>query len=380
MDLIYLTIIAILLLILIIAGVNFKSQVRIRRRWVSDEYTEGLKLILLGQKKQALEKLRLAALKDTSNLDAYLKIGEILRENGKIENAIKIHRQLIVRKDLSNQELIQIYKNLINDFWVAKKYEQGLNYVEKLLQMNKKNTWALDNKLKFYEALGQWQKAFETKQHILKLEREKNDPLLALYKFQKGLALISEAKEKEGRIAYREALKLDETCVPAYLYLSDSYVREDRKKDALNQLMTLIEKVPEKAHLTFDRLRQLLFDMGSFSQLETIYQTLQAKNPENNEAYLALAKLYERKGNFNEALELSLQSYEKNPDSMPAMERIIRYYYKLGEKDKAVKYALSWFEKLNAGKTNFICSQCGYESSEPLWYCPNCKSWDTFVK
>ena len=56
---------------------------------------------MVGDKKRALEKLRLAAIKDTSNIDAYLKIGDILRENGKVENAIKIHRQLTVRKGLS---------------------------------------------------------------------------------------------------------------------------------------------------------------------------------------------------------------------------------------------------------------------------------------
>jgi len=371
---------AILLLVIVIVGYLFRSRTREKRKVTSDEYTESLRLILLGEKKQALEKLRLAAIKNTNNIDAYIRIGDILRENGKVENAIKVHRQLVVRKGLSNQERVQVYKCLIKDFEVAKRYEEGLKHIEKILQIDKKNDWALKKRLKFYELLGQWQKAFESQKQILKLNREKNNKLLALYKTQKGLALVKEGNEKDGRIAYREALKLDETCVPAYLYLGDSYVSENRRADALTQLTTLTQKIPERAHLAFDRLRQLLFDMGNFSQLETIYQTIQTKNPDNSEVYLALAKLYEKKGDFREALELSLQSLEKQPDSIEARARIVKYYYRLGQKDKAIEHALSWFEQLDTEKNRFICGQCGYKSSEPLWYCPNCKNWDTFVK
>lgn len=380
MEFSYILIFVILLVFIIVGGFLFRSQSRGNRKVISDDYTDGLKSILLNDKRQALEKLRLAAIKNTDNIDAYIKIGEILRDNGNVENAIKIHRQLTVRKGLSKEERVQIYKSLTDDYCSAQKYKQGLNCVNELLQIDKKSEWALNKKMKLYELMGEWQKAFETLQRTLKSKNEKNDSLLALYKVQNGLKQIKDGNENDARIAFRAALKFDENCVPAHLYLADSYIREKRQKDALSQLTTFVEKLPGQAHFAFDRLRQLLFDMGNFSRLETIYQSLQAKNPDNSQVYLALAKLYERKGNFEEALDLTLQSLEKEPDSISIRARIIRYYNKLGQANKAIEYALAWFDKHGAEKSRFICSECGYESDEPLWYCPKCKNWDTFVK
>ncbi|MBN1349406.1 tetratricopeptide repeat protein [candidate division KSB1 bacterium] len=373
-------ILVIVLLLVIIGTVSFfiRYQQRGTRRVITDDYTEGLRLLLLGEKKKALEKLRLAAIKDTNNIDAYIKIGELLRESGQTDKAIKIHNQLTVRRDLTKEERIDIYKSLIRDYGAATKYDKGLEFIELLLQLDKNNDWALNKKLLFYESAADWQKAFETKQKILKTAGEKDDALLALYKVQKGLALAREGETSDAQDAYQEALKLNPLCVPAYLYRADACIREKKQKDALNLLMKFIDNIPEKAHLAFDRLRQLLFDMGNFSQLETIYQSVQAKNPDSFQSYLALAKLYEGKGDFNEALDLALRALEKKPDSVSSRAKVIKYYNKLGRQEKAIQYALSWIDSLDIGHNHYVCVRCGFQSSEPLWYCPNCRNWNSF--
>ena len=33
---------------------------------------------------------------------------------------------------------------------------------------------------------------------------------------------------------------------------------------------------------------------------------------------------------------------------------------------------------MKAGKINFICRECGYESIKWLGKCPDCESWDSF--
>ena len=60
--------------------------------------------------------------------------------------------------------------------------------------------------------------------------------ILALYKVESGLKCIKNGRERDGRIKFREAIKLDKKCASAYLYLSDSYIRENRYDDALTEL------------------------------------------------------------------------------------------------------------------------------------------------
>ena len=43
---------------------------------------------------------------------AYLKLGQVIREGGSPENALKIHMSLNFRKNLTYYERIELYKNL----------------------------------------------------------------------------------------------------------------------------------------------------------------------------------------------------------------------------------------------------------------------------
>ena len=67
---------------------------------------------------------------DTSHIDAYLQIGNILREEGNVEGAIKIHRSLTMRPNLSKDIQRQIHKSLAIDYFklgnIPKSKEEAL--------------------------------------------------------------------------------------------------------------------------------------------------------------------------------------------------------------------------------------------------------------
>ena len=49
--------------------------------------------------------------KDTSNINAYLRLGQVIREGGNAKQALKIHRGLNLRKGLTHYEQMELYKN-----------------------------------------------------------------------------------------------------------------------------------------------------------------------------------------------------------------------------------------------------------------------------
>ncbi len=61
-------------------------------------YTEALEALLQGDSDSAFEKLRELIREDTENVRAYLKLGDIFRQRGQAEQAIKIHRSLTFRR------------------------------------------------------------------------------------------------------------------------------------------------------------------------------------------------------------------------------------------------------------------------------------------
>ncbi|MDW7680241.1 MAG: tetratricopeptide repeat protein, partial [bacterium] len=348
------------------------------KRDASFEYTTALNYLIAGEKTEALKKLRESVRYDTNNIDAYLKIGDILREQGMFDRAIKIHRGLIIRRNLSAGQKIDILESLVKDYQSAGKFERAIKAADHLVAMTKGEIWVLDIRLKLYEAAGQWDKAIDALKNLQREKGEKDKSLLALYLVEAGLQLTREGRERDGRLKFREAIKQDSSCPPAYLYLSDSYIRENRYNDALSELKKFITQAPQNAYLAFNRIKDILFHEGVFGQVENIFRNLLEMHPDNEPIRLALADVYERKGELNRAIDLCYAGLEKDNNSLSVKRYLVRFLPRAGKSNEALKYASELIDTLFEKQVDqFICKACGFESKIPLWRCPKCHQWDT---
>ena len=343
------------------------------------EYTEALNYLIDGNYEKALTHLRRSVQRDTENVDAYIKIGDLFREMGDVDRASKVHLDLTVRDNLRSAQQLQIYRSLVLDYFETKKYDKALQFVEKLLDYNKNDDWTLSWKLKICEERGDWNEAFTVRKRLHKKDGKREKSILAIYRVELAKQLFQQSKIKEGRMRLKEALKLDVNCVPAYLELCESYIREDKTKDAVSELRTLISNVPQYAYLAFDRLKSVLMDKGVLQELEDVYEKILQKNPELEEGYVGLASLQERKGELYRAIELLRQAVQKKPDSLKARIMLARLYQKLEKNDDAAKYAIEAIDRLENIKITYRCGECGYRQNEPFWHCPQCSAWHSAV-
>ena len=121
------------------------------------------------------------------------------------------------------------------------------------------------------------------------------------------------------------------------------------------------------------------FEKGDFGEIETIYKELLQKNPEISPIRFALADILERKGELTAAIDLCKKALDHNPDSEVAKKYLIKFYGKTGQKEEALELALALFESSFDQKTQFTCNVCHNQSDDPLWRCPKCKEWNTYV-
>ena len=91
---------------------------------IKDLYSEGLDLMVDGYKQGAYENFKKIISQDTSNVKAYIKLGQVIREGGNPQNALKIHTQLIFRKNLRYYEKKEHYKNITQDYLALKEIDQ----------------------------------------------------------------------------------------------------------------------------------------------------------------------------------------------------------------------------------------------------------------
>jgi len=151
-----------LLLVALTLGIFYIYYDKKRGRSKEDKsYLEGLKYMAEGENRRAVEKFKEAVRNDSSNIDAYIKIGIILRSEGLINNAVRIHKDLTLRGDLSEDELLEVKKNIALDYWEGGRLENAEVYFNELKSNKLLLTWVRPYLLKIYESRKEWAKAID---------------------------------------------------------------------------------------------------------------------------------------------------------------------------------------------------------------------------
>lgn len=342
-------------------------------------YVDALHDLLEGKIDDAIEKLKHTIRDDTDNVMAYIKLGDILREKGYPVRASKVHRNLLIRTTLSEEDIQTTLYHLVLDYRKASMLDKAIETAEQLLERNKKHIEGKRLLLELYEEKADWDKAFFLRQSLNKWTKKGDQHILALYKVYTGLDLVKKGAEREARIRFREAIKLDRACIPAYLYFGDSYMREGRYEEALKIWKTFALKYPQHAHWVLDRLDDVLYALGKYSEMEPICEEIVKAKPTDPSAYFKLIDIYEKKGRHEEALELARQTSEAHPHSPRCRHLYIRLLKESGNVEKALETAMVMLEKETEEEKWYTCKHCGNKTKEILWRCPQCKEWYAYL-
>ena len=376
------TVTVLIILLATLAAVRFVYiyvKRRKSKRLGRTPYLDALHLLIEGNKEEALEQLKRTVREDTDNIMAYVILGDIFRDNGFPIRAAKIHRNLLVRGDLTEAQIEIVLYHLVLDYRTTNMLDKAIEMAERLIHRNKKNLEYKKLLLSFYEEKGDWDKAFFYRQSANKWFKMQDQDILALYKVQSGLDFTKKGAEREGRIRFREAIKFDKKCIPAYLYWGDSYRREGRNEDASKVWHDFTVKNPEFAFLAFNRLKDVLYDLGRYSEIEGIYQEIIQKKPKDPTVYLNLAELYKKQDKMDQAIELCRTVLDTHPESPRARHLLVQFLHQKGDDALALEEALQILNREMVKQLSFRCSHCGTESQEPLWHCPQCHRWKTFL-
>ncbi len=341
------------------------------------EYFSGLSFLLSGFKEKALEKFRATVNHDTEFIDAYVKIGDILRDMDAAEKSVKIHRDLLVRANLSQEQQISIHQSLLLDYKVLRQWTPALEICDKIIQLDKTNHWALDYQTQVYEEMGDWQNAVDSLKNLEHLSKEEKKKRTAYYRLQQGLAFIAENKEHDGRIRFRDSIREMPDFLPSYLELADSYMRDNRPKAALTILKKIIKVEQQFPELVFSRLKQALFELGMYSEMEALYAEVLKDRPQLVEAQLGQAEIYEKKGLVKEAVEACKRVLANDPGRIRAKLMLLRLYLRQRDFTRASDLLAALDDQIMSRQVSFVCSSCGQKSDNYFYRCSFCQTWNS---
>jgi lipopolysaccharide biosynthesis regulator YciM len=330
----------------IVYVLNYKP--RKYRSNIKELYSEGLDMIINGNRRGAYQNFKSIIEKDTSNINAYLRLGQVVREGGNPEQALKIHRGLNLRKGLTHYEQVELYKNLSLDHYKRGNLENAVEQSRNILKIDKSSEWALTHLVKYFREMNDWSQAGEYLESLQKVTQKPDSRKLALFKIQEGRVFAKNSDFIHARSIYEEALNIDSAAAAAYYFIGKSYSQEsegsyqkavkadegfigdehspqyqtnlDEAKQLLGKAIPMwiryCESRPQQAWMVIHLLKDALFALDRYPEMEKILKTILQNDSNNIEVIASLADIYAQRGENSEALEFIDSALEKDNTSL----------------------------------------------------------------
>ena len=322
---------------------------------IRDLYSEGLEMLITGHRRGAYQNFRTIIQKDTNNIKAYLHLGQVIREGGNPEQALKVHKGITFRKNLTQYEKLELHKNLSLDFKAVNNIESAIVEVHNMLTLDKSNEWAVSQLIKLYREKDNWAKAGEYLELYQKITEKIDTHKVALFKVEEGRINLRNKQYIEARNTFQDALNINEKIASAYYFIGNTYSAESedayqsamdieelsvqseeseqKYEEHIAEAKNLLSKAipmwvkyaemnPSYAWMVIHLLKDALFALDRYPEVESILRQITRKDPDNIEVLASLADFYAHRGDLQEALELIETALEK--DSTSLLVRLIK--------------------------------------------------------
>jgi lipopolysaccharide biosynthesis regulator YciM len=344
------------------------------RRGPDTPYQQGLDALLRGDTDEALLAFAETVEIDTDNVDAYIHIGNLLRERGEAARALQVHRELTVRAGQTPSQQWAVREALVLDLIALGRTEQAVEEAEELRELDRKNGRALGILLRAHEAAGDWERAFEARSELARLNGERANGALARYRSAAGESYLRAGKTREAERQFKSALRLDRNHPAALLRLGDLCYSRRRPERAVVLWKGLALTHPDKAHLVLERLETAYFERGRFSEMSLAYEEFLTRNPRDARILLALARMHIKKGDLTDAVRVLGRALEIEPESLPARLLLVDVHRRLGDVSRALDEMETLSREVPRAE-RFTCAACGATSEEFWTRCPACLAW-----
>jgi lipopolysaccharide assembly protein B len=341
-------------------------------------YQRGLTALLSGDRETALEELALSVKEDSDNVDAYIHLGNLLRERGEADRALGIHRELTVRSGQTLGQQRAVREALVLDLIAVGKHGPAVEEARALRELDRKNGSSLRLLQRAHEAASEWDRAFDVRSERHRLSGDRDPEPLALYRAAIGEALLRDGRLDEAKHHFKESLRLRRNLPAALLRLGDIYYQKGRVERATVLWKGLADTRPDLAHLVLGRLETAYFESGRMSEMARAYEEILSKNPRSARTLVALARMHVKRGDLTEAQRALAEALEADPQSLAARLLLVSVHRRRGELSRALDEMETVFRGMGESES-FLCRQCHAPSDEYWTRCPQCGTWTPYA-
>ncbi|HKQ60153.1 MAG TPA: tetratricopeptide repeat protein [Candidatus Polarisedimenticolaceae bacterium] len=343
---------------------------------IEEEYSRGLVAVLEGREDQALAHFRAVLERDSRHFNTQLKLGDVLRAQGRFAEAIEYHRKAHHLKEDSTQPLYA----LVEDYEAQGNMERARAVLGRILAINK-NSVAAWRKLRALLMKEQnWDKALEAHERVEKLADPQSAHDAADRRFGTGIRYemattrLAAGKTREAISALRRLIKEQPQFIPAHVELGEALRAEGQEADAVQAWRAGFEMTGSPTFLTALE-EHFLQREQPLAAIEALKDLL-AQSRKDTLPRFYLGKLYFRLEMLDDAFAV-LSSLEGRASYAPTLHYLLgRIRERRNNFREAVRDYRKVIKELDLVGLEYRCRACGATAVEWTPRCSVCGEWN----
>ena len=256
--------------------------------------------------------------RDSGEIDAYLALASLYRQRGEIGRAIRIHQNLLLRRDLSEAERVEALSGLAGDFARGGFLRRAIAAYEELLERRPRDPLALRVLVRLLADAREFDRAFALAPRLARAERSSRRKLEAGLRLERAEARHAGGQAAEARRDLRKAVRLDPDRVEAWIRLGDLEAERGRPKPALEAWSRVARMDRRQAARVYPKLEATWAARGGQADYERFLRSLLEEEPRDAGTRLALARALAGRGEVEEATAEIRRVLEQDPEHLEA--------------------------------------------------------------
>ena len=300
--------------------IGFKNN-RIEKRNLRVEalFKKGENLFICGKTEKS--KGLIEKVLDTSpqHVGALNLMGRILGSMDKPDQAEIFHQKALA---IEPQNIHALY-DLAHTYSRTGRETEEITLLQKIQAMNPGTVGPLIRLRDIYLQQKDWAKVCALQKKVLPLVRDNNEESekeqtnLSQFHFELGKQCLENGNWDSAISAFKQALRVSEKCLSAYLSLGDAYLESGKQKQALKIWKTGFQKTGNKACLV--RSQIALRDSENYQELLSTYEETMETSQEKSLLVLLLSTFYLEHGLEDKACQL----LENNPSEHSLLHSLL---------------------------------------------------------
>ena len=343
---------------------------------VEEEYSRGLVAVVEGREEEALGHFRAVLERDSRHFNTLIKIGDVLRAQGRIPEAIEFHRKAHHLKEDNTRPLYA----LVDDHEARGDIDRARVVLGRILGIQKNSIAAWRKLCSLHLTEHNWEQALEAHQRVEKLapdpNRESRDQRVGRgIRFEIASERLQAGKSREAAGLLRRLLKDNDQFIPAHVTLGEALLSQGNEAEAVEVWFLGFATTGSPIFLTMLEEHYLQSEQP-LQAIEALKRCI-AQARKDTLARFYLGKLYFRLEMLDDALAV-LSSLDGLAGYAPTLHYLLgRIHERRGQFREAVQDYLKVIKEMDLVQLEYGCRQCNETLMAWTGRCPECGAWNS---